>query len=87
MFVPKRIIFEKGSLDYETGENIYNYFKDNNNIEIIKMTNNRIKQNILYSDDIYKFYREGKKTLVVGVKKGLKIHPVNLQLIGSYHYF
>ena len=33
MFIPRRIIFEKNSLDYETGLNIYNYFKDNNEIE------------------------------------------------------
>ena len=72
MFIPRRIIFEKNSLDYETGQNIYNYFKDNNEIEKIIISNNKIKQNIPDTDDIYKFYRQGKRTLVVGVKKGMK---------------
>lgn len=71
MFVPKRIIFEKGSLDYEIGEDIYNTFKDNKNIEIIRLTSNKVKQHIP-GEDLYSFYREGKSTLVVGVKKGLK---------------
>lgn len=72
MFIPRRIIFEKNSLDYEIGQNIYNYFKDNNEIEKIIISNNKIKQNIPDTDDIYKFYRQGKRTLVVGVKKGMK---------------
>lgn len=71
MFVPKRIIFEKDSLDYEIGKNIYNEFKSKQNIEIINLTTNKVKQNIP-GENLYKFYREGKKTLVVGVKKGLK---------------
>lgn len=57
MFIPRRIIFEKNSLDYEIGQNIYNYFKDNNEIEKIIISNNKIKQNIPVTDDIYKFYR------------------------------
>ena len=72
MFIPRRIIFEKNSLDYEIGQNIYNYFKDNNEIEKIIISNNKIKQNIPDTDDIYKFYRQGKRTLAVGVKKGMK---------------
>ena len=72
MFIPRSIVFEKNSLDYETGQNIYNYFKENNEIEKIIISNNKIKQNIPDTDDIYKFYRQGKRTLVVGVKKGMK---------------
>ena len=30
MFIPKRIIFEKGSLDYEIGQNVWYY-----NIKVI----------------------------------------------------
>lgn len=71
MFVPKRIIFEKGSLDYETGKGIYNEFKDRDDIQIINLSTNKVKQNIP-GENLYDFYREGKKTLVVGVKKGLK---------------
>lgn len=72
MFIPKRIIFEKGALDYEIGKNIYNEFKENKNVEIIRLTSNKVKQNIPYNDDLNKFYREGKNTLVVGIKKGFK---------------
>ena len=28
MFIPKRVIFEKGSLDTEIGQNIFNKVKD-----------------------------------------------------------
>lgn len=72
MFVPKRIIFEKGALDYEIGNNVYEYFKDRNEVEKIILSSNKVKGSIPHSNDIYKFYREGKKTLVVGVKKGMK---------------
>lgn len=71
MFIPKRIIFQKGSLDYKMGKDIYDKFKNEPNIEIIKLTSNRIKQNIP-GDNLPEFYREGKETLVVGVKKGFK---------------
>ena len=71
MFIPKRILFEKKSMDYEIGQNIYNFFKNNPKVEIIELKNNKIKQGIP-GDNIYDFYREGKNTLVVGVKKGAK---------------
>ena len=71
MFIPKRIIFEKGSLDYEIGKKIYDKFKEDENIELIKLTSNKVKQHIPGAN-LYEFYREGKNTLVVGVKKGLK---------------
>jgi len=71
MFIPKRILFEKNTLDYEIGNNIYNYFKDNNMVEIIHLKNNKIKENIP-GDNLHDFYREGKSTLVVGIKSGMK---------------
>ncbi|KYH28288.1 MULTISPECIES: spore photoproduct lyase [Clostridium] len=71
MFIPRRILFEKGSLDYEIGKNIYEKFKDNPKVEMIELSSNKIKQNIP-GDNLYDFYREGKKTLVVGIKKGFK---------------
>lgn len=71
MFIPKRILFEKNTLNYEMGQYIYDFFKDNKNIEIIHLTNNRIKENIP-GDTLYDFYRSGKKTLVVGIKRGAK---------------
>lgn len=71
MFVPKRIIFEKGSLDTEVGKNIYNKVKDNPNIEIINASSNKIKCHIP-GDDLFEQYRSGKETLVVGLRKSLK---------------
>lgn len=71
MFIPKRILFQKNTLNYEIGKNIYNFFKDNRNVEIMELSNNRIKDKIP-GDGIYDFYREGKNTLVVGVHSGIK---------------
>lgn len=71
MFMPKRIIFEKGSLEYEMGKNIFSKFKDNGNIEIVKLTSNKLKQHIP-GENLHSQYREGKRTLVVGTKKSLK---------------
>ncbi len=71
MFIPKRILFEKGSLDYEIGQSIYNTFKDNKNVDIININGNRVKHHIP-GDDTYNYYREGKNTLVVGIKKSFK---------------
>lgn len=71
MFIPKRIIFEKKALDYDMGQSIYQLFKDKKDIQIIELSNNRIKENIP-GDNLYDFYREGKKTLVVGIKRGKK---------------
>lgn len=71
MFKPRRVIFEKKSLEYELGKSLLEYFKKDNKIEIIILNNNRINKNIP-GDDVYTKYREGKKTLVVGVHKTLK---------------
>lgn len=71
MFIPKRIIFEKESLEYDMAKEILNKFKDDTDIEIINMTSNRIKQHIP-GEDLFSQYREGKKTLVLGIKKSLK---------------
>ena len=70
MFIPKRIIFEKGSLDTEVGKNIYNKIKDNENVEIINASSNRIKTHIP-GDNLFEQYRSGKQTLVVGKRKSL----------------
>lgn len=71
MFKPKRVIFENGSLEYEMGKNIFNQFKDKTDVEIINLTSNKVKQHIS-GDTLFSQYREGKRTLVVGVKKSLK---------------
>lgn len=71
MFVPHRVIFEKGSLDYKLGNELYNKFKDDNNIEIIQLASNKVMCSIP-GENVYEKYRSGKKTLVVGVKKSFK---------------
>jgi len=71
MFIPKRIIFEKDSLKYDMGKEILNKFENKNGVEIINLTSNKLKQNIP-GEDLFTQYREGKKTLVVGIKKSLK---------------
>ncbi len=70
MFIPKRILFEKDALNYEMGQKIYQYFIKEKDIEIIELRGNRIKENIP-GDTLSNRYRAGKKTLVVGVKKGM----------------
>lgn len=71
MFIPRRIIFEKDSLDYEIAKSILEKFKDNENIEIIYLNSNKLNQHIP-GDNLASQYMEGKKTLVVGLKKSLK---------------
>jgi len=71
MFIPNRIIFERDSLEYNMAKDILFKFKDNDNIEIINLTSNKIKQHIP-GNDLSAQYKEGKKTLVVGTKKSLK---------------
>ena len=71
MFIPKRVIFEKDSLDTEVGKNIYDKIKNNPNIEIINASSNRIKTHIP-GDNLFDQYRSGKQTLVVGERKSLK---------------
>jgi spore photoproduct lyase len=70
MFKPKRVIFEKDSLDYEVARNIYEMFKGKD-VEIINLTSNKLKQHIP-GDGLASQYGEGKRTLVVGTKKSLK---------------
>lgn len=71
MFKPKRVIFEKGSLETEIGKNIYDRFKNEQDIEIIKISSNQVKGKIP-GDTLFEQYRHGKETLVVGIKKSLK---------------
>lgn len=71
MFNPKRIIFEKGTLDTDVGKNIYNKFRDNKDVEIINISSNRIKEHIP-GENLYEQYRSGKQTMVVGIRKSMK---------------
>lgn len=71
MFIPKRIIFEKSTLEYEMGKEILAKFKDKDNIEIINLNSNKYKEHIP-GEDLFSQYREGKRTLIVGIKKSSK---------------
>ncbi len=71
MFIPKRVIFEKDSLETEVGKNIYNKIKNNPNMEIINASSNKIKSHIP-GDNLFEQYKSGKQTLVVGKRKSLK---------------
>ena len=46
MFIPNRVIFEKDSLNYDLGKNLYDYFSSKDDIEIIEAASNRIKSHI-----------------------------------------
>ncbi len=69
MFVPKRVIFESGALDYPLGEQLYTRFKSEN-ITVIESSLNKVKSNIP-GESPAALYQSGKATLVVGVKKSL----------------
>lgn len=71
MFLPTRILFEKDALRYDIGKSIYQKFITKKEVEIIELSGNKIMENIP-RDTPPKIYQEGKNTLVVGVKKGLK---------------
>jgi spore photoproduct lyase len=68
MFVPKKIIFLPGSMSYEIGKKVYEYFKNNDHVDIIMENTNNIRSHFK-QDDFSEFYHEGKRTLVLGVKK------------------
>ncbi len=68
MFVPKRVLFEKNTLDYPIGRHIHAYFSGQGSTEIVMLQGNKIKANIP-GDTPPRFYQEGKNTLVVGINK------------------
>jgi len=69
MFIPKRVIFEKDVLKYKRGIELYEYFQ-NKDVEIIKLNSNRVQG--IPGVDLAEKYAEGKRTLVIGVRKTLK---------------
>ena len=71
MYIPTRILFEKGSMNYEIGKKIYQRFITNKNVDLIELQGNKIMEHIP-GDNPPETYKEGKNTLVVGIKKGLK---------------
>lgn len=71
MFIPKRVIFEKGARDYPLGEELYQKFKQDESVSIFEASTNQVKKHIP-GEDLPAQYKAGKQTLVVGVKKSLK---------------
>lgn len=69
MLNPERVIFEKHALDYPMGKSLEEYFLQKTNVEKYYVASNRIKSTIP-GDDLPNFYENGKRTLVVGLKKG-----------------
>lgn len=69
-FVPQRIFFEEGTLDYPMGKRIHALFKDKPGLTITFLKN---KQRIARQPGIApdEFYRQGKRTLIVGIRKTL----------------
>ncbi len=68
MFIPNRVIFEKSSFNYQRGRELYDYFRGKN-IDTILLSSDRI-QGILSRSPKEK-YEEGKRTLIIGVRKTL----------------
>lgn len=69
MFVPQRVIFETGSLDYPLGRQLYERF-ETDNLQIVESSLNKVKSHIP-GETTAALYQSGKATLVVGVKKSL----------------
>lgn len=71
MFIPERVIFEKEALQYPLGQELYQRFLKEAEIETYEAAGNRVKAYIP-GEGLREQYHTGKKTLVVGVKKSLK---------------
>ena len=69
MFIPNRVIFENDSFRYAKAIELFDYFRSKG-IEVVKLNSDRI-QGIPGKDPGGK-YAEGKRTLVIGVRKTLK---------------
>lgn len=67
VFVPKRVVFEEKALEYNLGNNILDYFKHKNNVEILYSKSGRIVG--IPGKNPEEMYLQGKNTLVVGIRK------------------
>ena len=43
MFIPQRVLFEKGALDYPLGQTLYTRFKQEAKVDLIEVATNQIK--------------------------------------------
>ncbi|MDD3839403.1 MAG: spore photoproduct lyase [Clostridia bacterium] len=73
LFIPETVYFEPEALDYPLGAKLYEYFfkKD---IPIYKTTSHNRVTGIKGDSEVEK-YLHSKRTLVVGVKKTMKLEP------------
>ncbi len=71
MFIPQRVLFEKGALDYPLGQTLYNHFKQESKVDLLEVATNQVKKHIP-GEGLHEQYGHGKQTLVVGIKKSLK---------------
>ncbi len=71
MFQPERVIIEKGAREYPLGEQLYQQFLRDTKVEVFEKATNQVKGSIP-GDNLATMYQEGKKTLVLGIKKSLK---------------
>ncbi|GBF32068.1 spore photoproduct lyase [Desulfocucumis palustris] len=69
-FTPKRVFFEKDSLQYTTGKNLHQHFKKINIPVQIIGSHNRVSG--IPGKTPQESYLEAKRTLVVGVRRTLK---------------
>ncbi|SHI73659.1 spore photoproduct lyase [Lutispora thermophila] len=69
MFIPDRVIFEKDAFQYKKAVELFDYFRSKG-IEIISLSSNRVQG--IPGDSPAEKYAEGKRTLVIGVRKTLK---------------
>ncbi len=69
MFKPKRIFFEQGALEYPIGERLFSLFKNKNIPVSMLKSHNRVTG--IPGKNPREAYLEGKKTMVVGVRKSL----------------
>lgn len=67
VFVPKRVIFEEKALNYNLANDILNYFKSKNHVEILYSKTGRIFG--IPGRNLEEMYTQGKNTLVVGIRK------------------
>lgn len=66
LWMPRRLLFEAGALDYPMGRSIYERFRDQVETEVIK-SHNRLTG--LPGETPRERYAEAKRTLVIGVRK------------------
>ncbi|TYO96883.1 spore photoproduct lyase [Desulfallas thermosapovorans] len=73
MFIPKRVFFEQEALDYPLGRQLYERFKSDGIPVAMTGSHNRVTG--IPGKTPREAYLEGKRTLVVGVRRTLQFSP------------